>query len=102
MLSAKSKARIGARAAKGLALNEGMRDVALESLPPVAGRRFRPKKRRARRREQLGLLEHPKPKRTTPRVAAGVVLGATAVYFLDPHSGAQHRRQLQDLVGSVT
>jgi hypothetical protein len=30
MLSTRSKARLGARAAKGLALNEGIRDVAAQ------------------------------------------------------------------------
>lgn len=48
--------------------------------------------------EQLGLLEPPKEKKTAPRVAAGVVLGAGAVYFLEPKHGAEHREQLLKLV----
>jgi hypothetical protein len=48
---------------------------------------------------ELGLMEPPpKPKRTAPRVAAGVVIGATAVYFLEPGVGAEHRKQVLRLV----
>jgi hypothetical protein len=38
--------------------------------------------------------------RTGPRVAAGVVIGATAMYFLEPSSGAQHRQTLSGMVKS--
>lgn len=43
---------------------------------------------------ELGLAERPKPKRTAPRVMAGIVIGATAVYFLD----AEHREKVGGLV----
>jgi hypothetical protein len=46
----------------------------------------------------LGLIEPPKPKRTAPRIAAGAVLGAGAVYLLDPEQGKQHRRRVAQLV----
>jgi hypothetical protein len=48
--------------------------------------------------QELGLAEAPPPKRTAPRVAAGVVIGASAVYFLEPGVGAEHRRQVLRLV----
>ncbi|MHB8657965.1 MAG: hypothetical protein ACYC91_08415 [Solirubrobacteraceae bacterium] len=48
----------------------------------------------------LGLTEAPTPKRTTPRVAVGVVIGAAAVYFLEPGPGRQRRQRIQKLVGS--
>ena len=47
---------------------------------------------------QLG-LEPPKRKHTAPRFLAGAVLGAAAVYLLEPESGAQHRARLAKLVG---
>lgn len=47
----------------------------------------------------LGLAEPPKPKRTTPRVAAGVVIGASAVYFFEPGHGKEHREKVAQLVG---
>jgi len=34
--------------------------------------------------ENLGLVQRPKPKRTSPRVAAGVLIGAGAMYFFGP------------------
>jgi hypothetical protein len=48
---------------------------------------------------ELGLAEPPKPKRTAPRVAAGVVIGASAVYFLEPGQGREHREKVAQLVG---
>jgi hypothetical protein len=47
---------------------------------------------------ELGLAERPKPKRTAPRVAAGVVIGASAVYFLEPEHGREHREKVAQLV----
>jgi hypothetical protein len=48
---------------------------------------------------ELGLAEPPKPKRTAPRVAAGVIIGASAVYFLEPEHGREHRKKVAQLVG---
>jgi hypothetical protein len=45
---------------------------------------------------ELGLAKP--PKRTAPRVAAGMVIGATAVYFLEPESGRKHRKKVAKLV----
>jgi hypothetical protein len=44
--------------------------------------------------QELGLVEAPPTKRIAPRVAAGVVIGASAVYFLEPGVGRQHRQQV--------
>jgi hypothetical protein len=46
----------------------------------------------------LGLIEARKPKRTAPRLAAGAVLGASAVYFLEPEHGKEHREKVLHLV----
>lgn len=48
---------------------------------------------------ELGLAEPPKPKRTAPRVAAGVVIGASAMYFLEPGHGREHREKVAQMVG---
>lgn len=47
---------------------------------------------------ELGLAEPPRPKRTTPRVALDMLIGASAVYFLEPDAGPQHRQKLGELV----
>jgi hypothetical protein len=46
----------------------------------------------------LGLAEPPKSKRTAPRVAAGMVIGASAMYFLEPGHGKEHREKVAQLV----
>jgi hypothetical protein len=38
--------------------------------------------------QALGLVEVPKRKRTLPRVAVGVVIGAGAMYFFGPQRGS--------------
>jgi hypothetical protein len=50
---------------------------------------------------QLGWAEVPKQKRTAPRVAAGVVIGAGAVYFLEPKGGPGRREQVLRLVNNA-
>ena len=47
---------------------------------------------------ELGLAEPPKPKHTAPRVAAGIVIGAGAMYFLEPGHGSEHREKVAQLV----
>lgn len=47
----------------------------------------------------LGLAEPPKPKRTAPRLVAGVVIGAGAMYFLEPGQGKERREKVAQLVG---
>ena len=46
----------------------------------------------------LGLAEPPKPKRTAPRLAAGVAIGASAMYLLEPGHGKEHRDKVAQLV----
>jgi hypothetical protein len=47
---------------------------------------------------ELGLAEPPKPKRTAPRIAAGVAIGASAMYLLEPGHGKEHRDKVARLV----
>lgn len=47
---------------------------------------------------ELGLARPPRPKRTTPRIAAGIVIGASAMYFLEPGHGKEHRDRVAQLV----
>jgi hypothetical protein len=124
VVSRSTKARVGAKMAKGAVKNPGMRLGAKATAPVAklgvkAGSRLA--KRRARRRavrigeamrsagetlvtygpqaaQNLGLVEVPKPKRTAPRVAAGVVIGAGAMYFLEPEHGKEHREKVAHLV----
>lgn len=48
--------------------------------------------------QELGLVEPPKRRRTAPRVAAGVVLGAATMYFLEPEHGKEHREKVAHMV----
>jgi hypothetical protein len=47
---------------------------------------------------QLG-LQAPKRKRSTPRVLAGVAIGAAAMYLFEPEHGREHRDRLRALLG---
>ncbi|MBV9195016.1 MAG: hypothetical protein JO168_12795 [Solirubrobacterales bacterium] len=49
---------------------------------------------------ELGLveIEEPKPARTAPGLLIGVVVGAAAVYFLEPSQGKAHRDQVMNMV----
>jgi hypothetical protein len=125
MFRTKKKPGLAATAARGLVDDAGIRSAAFHAAPPVAklgvnvGRRFA--KRRARGRvdqisetittianlvaaygpmlvQQLGIAEEPKRRRTAPLVAGGALIGASAVYFLEPGQGHRHRQQLQKLV----
>lgn len=49
-------------------------------------------------REISYAVEPPPRPRTAPRVAAGFVLGAGAMYFLEPDQGAAHRASVRELV----
>jgi hypothetical protein len=49
--------------------------------------------------QELGLIERPKPRRTGRVLVAGIVIGAAAVYFLEPEHGGEHRRRVQEMLG---
>ena len=109
----RTQIRVAKAAGKGMIEHPTFRHAATSVAVPVAKRRIRTRSRRARRQaerygqlaqttagtlaqsaQQLGLLETPTPKRTGPRVAVGVVIGATAMYLLEPAAGAQRRAKL--------
>jgi hypothetical protein len=121
------KVALGAKAARGVARNPQILKLGAKGAKPAIKAGWgigKPVARwRARRRYQqmldtarqlgeslltygaeaamsLGLVEPPPPKRTrtVPRVMAGAVIGAAAVYFLEPGSGREHREQLVKLV----
>jgi hypothetical protein len=123
VLSTAVKAKAGAKAVKGAAKNPGVVRFGAQASKPVVKLRVKTPlaKRGARRRfehfgetardfgetlvaygpsaaAELGLVEAPKAKRTAPRLVAGAVLGAGAVYFLEPESGPAHRDKVKDLV----
>jgi hypothetical protein len=126
VLSRTTKSRAGARAAKAIVTRPRLLIAGARAAPPAgkfALEAARPHlKGRARRGSEqiagatrsagraiagyaaraaydLGLAEAPKTKRTAPRVAAGMVIGASAVYFLEPSQGAKHRKKVAKLVG---
>jgi hypothetical protein len=116
VLSPATKATVGVKTAKTVAKHPGVLRTGAKVGKPVVKRRV---KRRAgefgasardfgesardwidtivtygpEAAQNLGLVEAPKPKRTAPRVAAGVVIGATAVYVIE------HREQVKELIG---
>jgi hypothetical protein len=126
VLSTRTKAKVGSRVARGAIKNPGAArrgaQLGLWAYTPIV-------RRRARKRiasvggsarsvsdtartytemlatygpgaaQELGLVSKPKPKRTAPRVAAGVIIGAGAVYFLEPEHGAQRREKALSKVG---
>jgi hypothetical protein len=121
LLSTTTKAKLGAKGIRSAATNPGLLRAGAKGAAPMA--RWTGKvgmlvaKRRARKRIErlgeatmnlgqllvtygpqaaanLGLVEQPKPKRTAPRLAAGAVLGASAVYFLEPEHGKEHREKV--------
>jgi len=125
-ISTQTKFRVGAKAARGAARNPAILRLSAKGAKPAAkagwslGRpivRWRARRRSEELREtvrelgeslltygaeaavSLGLIEPPAPKpvQTVPRVIAGAVVGAAAVYFLEPGAGRQHRRQLAKL-----
>jgi type VI protein secretion system component VasF len=124
-----TKATVGAKSAKTIVQNPLLRSAVTEAAPPIArlgltagkkrmtrkGRRqldqmadalttvaaltstYAP--RAAQAAQELGLVQAPKPKRTAPRLLAGALLGATAMFLLEPGHGREHRRQVQRLLG---
>jgi hypothetical protein len=125
MLSTTTKVKLGAKGARGTARHPGMVRAGVKggtAMGRMAAKVTVPiAKRRARRRiagladtardigqtlvtygpdaaVNLGLIEPPKRKRTAPKVAAGAVLGASAMYFLEPEHGKEHREKVAQLV----
>jgi hypothetical protein len=126
IISTTTKGKAGFKAAKGLAKRPRLLAGGAQAALPVGKLGLRASKpvlkRQARRRidqldktahtlgemlavqgpraaYELGLAEPPKPKRTAPRVAAGVIIGASAVYFLEPEHGREHREKVAQIVG---
>lgn len=114
ILTKGAKGVAGVKATKGVAKNPR---TVVKASKPVAKRKARKGVNRVERfgeaaaafgrelvvygpqaAQELGLVEAPKPKRTAPRVAAGVVIGAGAVYFLEPEHGREHREKVTQLV----
>lgn len=130
MLSTKTKAKVGAKTAKGIIQEPLLRSAVTEIAPPVAKLGVKAGKKRMSRKtrkqfeqlgetvgsvaslaqnyvpqaaevaQQLGLVEPPKRKSTTPRVLTGVAIGAVLMYLLEPGTGGEHRAQLAKLFGS--
>jgi hypothetical protein len=125
VLNSTTKDNVGLKAVGSALKNPGVTRVAARAAAPVgkAGLSFRKRlaKQRAQRRVQragkaartvgntllveapeaaqrLGLIERPAPKRTAPRIAVGVLLGASAMYMLEPGVGRQHRERVLSLV----
>jgi hypothetical protein len=129
MLSTKTKAKAGAKTAKTIAENPLLRSAVSEAAPPIAKLGVKAGKKRMSRKtrkqleqlgdtvgsvatlaqnyvpqaaevaQQLGLVEPPKRKSSTPRVLAGVAIGAALMYLLEPGAGSQRRQQLMKLAG---
>ena len=78
VLSTKTKARVGAKTAKQAAKHPRLAVRGARGVTPVV-------------RGALKL-------RTAPQVAAGAVVGAVAMYFLDPASGGGRRRSVVGLI----
>lgn len=122
MASTKTKARVGVKSAKVLARHPVARRVTLRAAAPPAKLGWRIARRRARSElerfggvarttaellvascgaaQEIGLVQGPKPKRTGPALVLGIVIGAGAVYFLEPERGPDHRRRVQGLFGA--
>jgi hypothetical protein len=128
VLSTTTKGKVGAKATRVAIKNPRLLRAGAQAVPPIGKIGFRVgkplTKRRVRKGVQnvqrlgsaarsfgeslvtygpqaayeLGLVEPPKPKRTAPRVAAGIVIGASAVYFLEPEHGREHREKVAQLV----
>ena len=125
LLSTPTKGKVGVKAAKTGAKNPkllGLGARAVRTAGTLGGKAGKPvAKRRARRSGRqlgetartvgetlavygpqaayvFGLVDRPKPKRTAPRVAVGILLGAGAMYFLEPDHGRERRQKVAELV----
>ena len=121
VLTNTTKRKAGAKAAKAIITHPRLVMAGAKAAPTVGKLGLRASKQRARRGTDqigdttrdlgqaiaayaaraaydLGLAEAPKAKRTAPRVAAGIVIGAGAMYFLEPEQGRKHRKKVAKLV----
>jgi hypothetical protein len=124
MLTRKTKLK----AAKAVIEHPPLRSAAAAAAPPAAKLVLKRRRRRIRRRsreqaeriseaartastalanygpaaaEALGLTEPPKQKKTAPRVGVGVLIGAGAMYLLEPEKGQARRQKVKGLIDSV-
>ena len=118
VLSTKTKARVGVKAAKQAAKHPKLARRAARGTKPVVRTVVSMRARQVRDQaaavldagrsvgqtvfeagRQAATAQVPR-KRTAPRVAVGIAVGAAAMYFLDPASGDQRRRTLLGLITS--
>jgi hypothetical protein len=120
VLSTKTKARVGVKAAKQGAKHPKLALLGARGAKPVVRGVVDMRTRHARHHaavvlaagqsivqtaleavqqaaQSAALTQVPR-KRTAPRVAVGIVAGAAAMYFLDPASGDERRRKVLGLV----
>jgi hypothetical protein len=113
-LSTTTDGKIGVKAAKGRAMRTALAKLTFRASKALLKRRARQSAEQLADTartvatilaiygplvgQELRLVEAPKPKRTAPCVAAGIVIGASAVYFLEPQYGRERREQLLRLV----
>lgn len=121
-LSTKTKARVGVKAAKQAAKHPKLVRRGAQGAAPVVRGVVKLRIRQARHQaagvfdagssivqtvfeagrqsaQDAARAQLPR-KRTAPRVAVGIVVGAGAMYFFDPASGDQRRRDLLELITS--
>jgi hypothetical protein len=116
VLSTKTKARIGTKTAKQAAKHPKLALRGARGVRPIVWGVVNMRTRQAQRQAAAVLAagrsvgqtvfdagrhaaraQVPR-KRTAPRVAGGVAVGATAMYFLDPASGDVRRRRVIGLI----
>lgn len=96
-------ARLGMKAGKKQLSRKGRRQLEQlgDAMTTVATLASNYAPQAAEMAQELGLVEPPKRKRTTPRLLAGAALGATAMFLFEPKHGSEHRRQVQKLIGQA-
>jgi hypothetical protein len=116
MLSRRTKSKLARKAAKELAAHPTLRHATVAAAKPVAKRKLRRSRRRALAAargagttlaeyappaaEALGLVEPRKQPKTAWRLILGIVIGAGAMYLLEPDKGAARRQALLALLRS--
>jgi hypothetical protein len=90
MFSTKTKVRVGGKVAKQAAKHPKLAMRGARAASPVVKHAAKSTARAQGR----------KARRTVPRVAVGALVGAAAMYFLDPANGGKRRRKVAGLLGS--